>query len=182
MAERMIGLSIDKLFAGNHNSPLISAFIVNFSETLYSGDGRRPQFLSDFKIDIDFPVKLLVGLPKKLLTREQRLLAEAYTSHFFSMPLGKGMDEIWTSRPAWNPSNPSQITAPAPESKLDVDWMRTIGINNAVGDLILLSPSAMHRAHLKQNTSTTLRYVLALSVYGFPDPYQFLTSSAKLKR
>jgi hypothetical protein len=178
MSERMTGISIDKLFSGNHNDPRIAGFIGEFSGVLHSGEGRKPIFLAGIGIDTDFPLKLLVGLPKKSLTREQRLLAEAYASIFFGLPLGKNMDDIWTARPAWKPVNPDRIAAPLQESHLDADWMIALGVSKAIWEKqILISKDALVRGLKQQAEQTTLRLLLALSVYGFSDPYQFFTSA-----
>ena len=65
MAERMIGLSIDTLFGGDHNHPGIARFVEGFSTALYSGDGKKPAALAVLGVDTDFPLRLLVGIPKK---------------------------------------------------------------------------------------------------------------------
>lgn len=177
MAERMIGLSVNTLFNGDHNHPGIPQFITGFSKTLYTGDGRRPEILNTLGVDVDFPVRLLVGVPKKDLTRPQRVLAEAYVSHHFGTPIGTG-DTIWTQRPGWKPINASRASAPIDKSALDVSWMLQLGISKAIWEnLILQSPDALTRSS-KQHASfyTTTRQLLMLSVFGFSDPHQFFTS------
>lgn len=173
MAERMIGLSINTLFDGDHNHPSIPKFLDGFSGALYSGDGKRPAALAEIGVDTDFPLRLLLGTPKKSLSREQRILAESYCSLVFGRSLGEN-DGLWTYRPGWKPTNPGRIAAPLDGSVLDADWMLSLGIGKSVWEkFVLISVGAMNR---QTSTRATVRHLLMLSVFGFSDPYQFFTS------
>lgn len=176
MAERITRLSMVTLFDGNQNHPSIPAFLSGFAETLHPG-GRKPEFLEALHVDTDFPVRLLVGLPTARLSREQRLLAEAYVAMFFGGQLGatKG---LWTSGKGWQPTNPKRVAARVEESLLDVPWMLSLGVPRVVWEKnILLSQDALTRAEKGyRGGSASIRHLLALSVFGFVDPYQFFTA------
>lgn len=174
MAERTIALSIEKLFDGDHNHPKIAEFIDSFSHTIHSGDGRLPAFSSAFKLDTVFPLQLLVGVPKKLFTREKKIIAECYCAHFFNLPL-RDQSDLWHSRKGWSPINTNRVQAPIGQSKLDSEWMLSLGIGRAIWEQsVLITPGAFRNA---SSISSTTRHLLALSVFGFSDPYQFFTAS-----
>lgn len=174
MAERITHLSIDNLFDGDHNHPAISRFIQDFSTTLYSGDGKPPEFLAKLGIGPDFPVRLLVGVPAKTLTREQRLVAEVYCQITFGRNTGDNK-KLWQHGKGWRPHNQGRIPAPVRESRLDVEFMLNLGIPKKIWcNDILLAPTALDK-NAQPREQTLLRYILALSVFGFSDPYQFFT-------
>lgn len=184
MAERMIGLSIPHLFDGNHDHPDIPHFIEDFSSALYSGQGKRAAALDVLDVDNDFPLRLLLGVPEKELTRTQRLVAETYCAIFFNRPLGDAAG-LWTRKPGWQPANPGRRPAPIGGSVLDVDWMLSLGVSISTWEKkILAAPSALGRARQRlqgglapADNSETLRHLLMLSVFGFSDPYQFFTAA-----
>lgn len=178
MAERMTSLSIATLFDGDHNHPGIPAFITGFAEALHSGSGRKPQLLEVMGVDVEFPVRLLLGVPKKDLTRQQRLIAEAYCSMFFGRNLGDTAG-LWTSGKGWRPQNPDRVPAPIQESTLDVKWMLSLGIGRTTWDKsILFSDAALARAEGGQIAATTsIRHLLALTAFGFSEPHQFFTAT-----
>jgi len=178
MAERVTCLSLDTLFDGDHNHPDIPRFIDELSGALYSGDGKVPQMLDKLSIGPDFPVRLLVGIPHKEMTRAKRLIAEAYCSMIFGRATGdtKG---LWTYRQGWTPTNPNRKPAALMESMLDVDYMLSLGITKSVWcNDILLAPSAFETKS-KARSSTLMRYLFALVAFGFPDPYQFFTERSE---
>lgn len=173
MAERFIALSIDKLFDGNHNHPKIAEFIDGFTHTIHSGDGGRiPAASVEFNVDAAFPLRVLVGVPKKLLTREQKILTEAYCSYFFKLPL-RDQPDVWQSRHGWKPVNHKRSVALLNQSDLDTEWINSLGISRFVFEkFILITPNALSN---KRTSSSIIRHLLALSVFGFADPYQFFT-------
>lgn len=176
MAERMTRLSITHLFDGNHNHSRIPAFLQGFGETLHP-NGRKAQFLDALQVDRDFPIRLMVGIPTKDLSREQRLLAEAYTAMFAGQPFGE-VKGLWTSGKGWQPTNPGRVPASAEDSLLDVAWMLSLGVAPVVWERnILLSADALTRAEKGYpGGSASIRHLLALSIFGFADPYQFFTA------
>lgn len=174
MAERMVCLSIDTLFDGNHNHPDIPLFISEFSNALYTGDGKVPMLLDKISIGADFPVRLLVGIPQKNMTREKRLISEAYCAMIFGRATAdtKG---LWTYRQGWAPANPKRVAAPLVESMLDIEYMLSLGIPKAVWrNDILYAPTALEKNN-KPRQTTLMRYLFALVAFGFSDPYQFFT-------
>lgn len=183
MAERMIGLSIARLFDGDHNHPDIPRFIAEFAGVLHT-EGRKPAALVHLGVDNDFPLRLLLGIPKKDLTREQRLLAEGYCGLIFDRAVGD-IDALWTLKPGWRPINPARVAAPLVESTLDVEWMLSLGITRRVWEnVVLISDSALDSNNIRatQNRPPALmRYLLLLSIFGFSDPYQFFTASISVK-
>ena len=176
MADRIVSLSIASLFDGNHNHPGIPAFIEEFSDILYSGDGKKPQMLERLGIDRSFPVRLLVGIPAKLLTWEQKRIAEAYCSMIFGLPLGDSKG-LWAHNKGWKPVNPGRIAAPIKDCDIDREWMLTLGIQKPIwnGD-ILLAPTAIP-GQPKRLPATVIRHFLALVAFGFSDPDQFFTKA-----
>lgn len=174
MAERIIHLSIDKLFDGDHNHPAIPRFIEEVTGILHTGDGKKPVMLERLGIGLDFPVRLLVGIPVRSLTRGQRLIAE----HCCAMTFGRAAGDhagIWSYGKGWRPVNPGRTPAPIPESRLDVGWMLSLGIRKPVwSNDILLAPSAFDTGN-KRLPSTMTRYLLALIAFGFSEPHQFFT-------
>jgi len=174
----MTVLSIATLFDGNHNHDRLSAFIEGFAEALHAGGGRKPQFLDAIGIDVAFPVRLLVGVPTKALSREQRLVAETYCSMFSGRNFGD-CAKLWATGKGWQPKNPGRVPGSIQDSRLDVDWMLSLGIGRATWERsILISDGAMMRSAKGMVAgSTTLRHLLALAAFGFRDPYQFFTTS-----
>ncbi len=173
MAEKIIALSIDKLFEGNHNHPGIAEFIEGFSRTIHSGDGGLSSASTAFKVDAAFPLRMLVGIPKKLLSREQKILTEAYCSYHFNLPL-RDQPDLWQTRHSWKPVNPKRVEAPLNQCEMDTEWMLSLGISRAVWEKsVLITPGAFSN---KSSSSSIIRHLLSLSVFGFSDPYQFFTS------
>jgi hypothetical protein len=177
MAERIISLSIDNLFNGNHNHPDISRFIADFSSAIYADTGKKPEMLGKLGIGPDFPVRLLVGLPQKTMTRAQRLAAEAYCATIFGRKLGD-TGGLWSYRAiGWRPTNPRRKPATIADSMLDTDYMLGTGIPKSVWcNDILFSSSAFNKTNVL-HYSTLMRYFLALAAYGFHDPYPFFTEN-----
>lgn len=174
MAERITHLSIANLFEGNHNHPDIPRFIEEFSSILYSGDGKKPQMLEKLLIGPEFPVRLLVGIPAKTLTREQRLIAETYCSMIFGRNLGDSKG-VWSYGKGWRPQNEGRTPAPIRESTLDTEWMFSLGIPKSVwSNDILFAPSAFNGQN-KRLPTTMLRYLFSMVAFGFSDPHQFFT-------
>lgn len=180
MAERLIGLAIDELFAGDHNSAAIVPFLEGFSQAIHSGEGRKTAALTNLGVDIDFPLRILLGVPKVSLTREQRLLAEAYCSLHFRLPFG-GAAKVWTTKPGWKPVNPRRVEAPLAECTLAVDWMLQLGISRFQWDQhVLKSDGALDRAERgRLPAGTATRHLLLLSIFGFQDPLQFFTTDRR---
>lgn len=177
MAERLIGLSLKTLFNGDHNHPDLPRFIEGFSKAIHGGDGKKAQAIDWLGIDTHFPLRLLVGMPKKDMTREQRLFAEAWCSIFFGKPIGD-RDGLWTLKPVWTPTNPNRTpdnTGPLNESILDVDWMLSLGVSRGTWENIVLhSTAAISSVQRGENTAgRSLRHYMMLSVFGFQDPGQF---------
>lgn len=176
MAERMTCLSIATLFNGDHNSADIPRFISAFSEALYAGEGKKPQFLAALDITTDLPLRLLVGVPTKSLTRAHRLVAEGAVSMIFGRTLGdtKG---LWSNGRGWAPTNPQRTAAPVAASRLDRDWMLSLGVPKAIweNDVLFSKPFS---GPSSDTASSSMRCFLALAAYGFADPRQFFTSAA----
>lgn len=173
MAERIISLSIDRLFDGDHNSPKIAEFLEAFGTALYAGEGRPPQILAALGIDTAFPVRLLVGIPQRALSREKRLFAEAFCGLHFGRDLGDNKG-LWSYGKPWQPTNPrATARRRAVDCELDTDWMLSLGIAKATWENdILLRRQAFAVKHAGQGAAL-IRHMLALAAFGFSDPYQF---------
>lgn len=178
MSERMTGLSITRLF-GDHNNADIPVFLQQFADMLHT-DGKKPAALMQIEVDTDFPLRLLVGIPAKTLSREQRLLAEAFCGMILGKALGDTKD-LWTSRPGWRPTNPHRVAAPLAESTLDVPWMKSLGVPKPVWErAVFASTGALSTENvsaLRHRPHTLMRYLIWLSIFGFSDPYQFFTAA-----
>lgn len=180
LAGRITHLSIANLFDGNHNHPDIPRFIEEFSSILYSGEGKRPQVLDKLSIGPEFPVRLLVGIPTKVLTREQRLIAESYCSMIFGRNLGDNQG-MWSYGKGWRPQNAGRTAASIRDSTLDTDFMFALGISKSVwGNDILFAPSAFNGQN-KRLPNTMLRYLFSMVAFGFSDPQQFFTAADPLE-
>lgn len=175
MAERMISLSIAHLFDGDHNHPGIPHFIEQFSSALYTGDGKAPRILEALNIGAEFPARLLVGIPVKRLTREQRLIAESFCSMIFGHNLGHSKG-LWTHGKGWQPVNHGREAAPIADSVLDTEWLLSLGIPKAVWKNNILFAASAFDANTKPLPSTLMRYLFGLVAFGFSDPYQFFTA------
>lgn len=180
MAERLLGLAIDELFAGDHNSAEIRSFLEGFNQAIHSGEGRKPAAMTNLGVGVDFPLRVLLGVPKATLTREQRLLAEAYCSLHFRRPFGSS-PKVWTTKPGWKPTNPRRIDAPLAECTLAVEWMLQLGVSRLLWDQhVLQSDGALDRAERgRLPPGTATRHLLLLSVFGFQDPLQFFTADRR---
>lgn len=177
MAERIISLSIDTLFDGDHNHPAVPDFIADFSGCFYAGEGKMPMMMGSLDIDSDFPLRLLVGIPQRTLSREKRLIAEAYCATITGRaePRKKG---LWCYNKGWCPTNPGRVAAPLQESRLDTEWMLALGISAHVWkNKVLFSSTALSQEKKQANRATIMRYFFALVAFGFSDPYQFFTAT-----
>lgn len=175
MAERLSGLSIEKLFNGNHDHPRIPEFIEGFSRVI--GEGRSPKAMTSLGVEKDFPLRVLLGIPQKELGRKQRLLTEAYCGVFFRRNMGDLLD-IWTNKPGWKPSNPRRNAAPLDRCVLDIDWMLKLGVGKSIWENdVLGSTGAFARADTPWPEYVTIRQLVLLGAYGFSDPYQFFTDA-----
>lgn len=178
MAERIIHLSVTKLFGGDHNHPAIPRFIEEFSSILHTGDGKKPVMLEKLGIGPDFPVRLLVGIPAKSMTREQRLIAESCCAMLLGRQAGDHAG-LWSYGTGWRPTNPSRIAAPIRDSQLDTEWMFSLGISKSIWtNDILLAPSAFQSGN-KRLPSTMIRYLFAMVAFGFSNPHQFFTGTTQ---
>lgn len=178
MAERIMHLSIANLFDGNHNHHGIPGFISEFSGNLYSGDGKRPMMLDRFGIGPEFPVRLLVGIPQKTMTREQRLIAEAFCQSVFGYA-NTDSKKLWQYGKGWRPVNPNRQPGSIHDSRLDIDFMLSLGISKAVWcNDILIAPNAFDQS-ASTKPSTLMRYFFSLVAFGFSDPHQFFTLASQ---
>jgi len=174
--ERVIGLSIKNLFGGDHNHPQLPNFLNQLADAIYAGEGKRAEVLKKLDIDRDFAVKLLVGIPSSSFSREKRLLTETFCGIVLGRDFGDNTG-IWTNRPSWSPVNHKKILAPLEHSRLDVDWMLSLGVSRPVWENnILCADACLHNVKSNQTRpNVNLRHLLTLSSFGFSDPYQFFT-------
>lgn len=173
MSERMTCLSVATLFGGNHNHADIPRFLGEFGRAIYAGEGKKPRFLTALDISTDLPLRLMVGVPAKTLSRPQRLLAEAAVCMVLDRDLGD-VRKLWSSGTGWRPANPARVPAPIKSSCLDHDWMMTLGISRTVWERdVLFAP--MRVTDTGNREATVVRQLLALAAYGFADPYPFFT-------
>lgn len=178
MAERIVHLSIARLFDGDHNHPAIPRYIEEFTGILHTGDGKKPVMLERLGIGLDFPVRLLTGIPAKALTREQRLIAESCCAMLFGRNAGDHSG-LWSYGAGWRPINPTRVAAPIRDSQLDAEWMFSLGIPKSVwANDILLAPSAF-QSNNKRLPSTMIRHLFAMVAFGFSEPHQFFTRATE---
>lgn len=174
MRERTICLSVATLFGGDHNHSDIPKFIQEFGAAIYAGEGKKPRFMTALEIATDMPLRLMVGLPAKSLTRPQRLLAETAVSLVLDRDLGDTRG-LWSTGNGWRPKNPNRTPAPVGRSRLDADWMLSLGVPKAIWEReVIFGP--ITSASTNNAATTAMRQLLALGVYGFANPYQFFTA------
>ena len=170
-------LNIDALFAGDHNSPAIPAFIEQFSDALYAGKGGYSTFLKRLDIGPDFPLRCFVGISETDFTPPRRLLAEAYCQHL----LGIDLTTLWVTDCPWKPLNLSRTAAPLAQCVFDIKWALSLGLSRTRWENdVLLSNSALTRQERLPSREgifgQNVRLLLALAIYGFADPWQFFTA------
>lgn len=171
-------LNVEELFNGDDNNPKIAEFIEKFGAVIYPGKGGPSKFLAGLKIEPDFSLQCLVGIPEEEFTKQKKALVEAYCRHIFGINIAK-LDAIWTSEREWRPTNPSCTGRDLSDSLLDVDWMTSLGLVRGRWEtyVLLCSPSVLSRQDKMPNRDDVFaenaRLLLALSVYGFADPWQF---------
>lgn len=175
MTERTTCLSVATLFGGDHNHPDIARFIAEFSAALYAGEGKKPRFLSALDISTDLPLRLLVGVPTKVLPRPHRLIAEAAVSMVLGRALGDAKG-LWSNARGWAPRNPARAAAPLPACRLDREWMLSLGVSRAVWENEVLFSKAFSEAQ-PGTAAATMRSFMGLAAYGFTDPHQFFTAA-----
>lgn len=170
-------IDVDYVFGGNDNNPLITDFIKQFSDILYSGKGGTPTFLKNVKVSPDFALKCMVGIPEEEFTPARRALAEAFCQHFMKMKT----HDLWTTSRPWTPANPLRVEAPLYKCICDEEWILTFGLSRGRWESdILMSTSALVRQAKFPNRDgifeQNARLLLALAIYGFADPWQFFTA------
>lgn len=167
-------LNIHTLFDGDDNAPAITSFINQFGEVLYAGKGSPPALLKQLNIGPDFPLRCLVGIPEEEFTTAKRVLAEAYCEYM----VGADISTIWTNERKWLPANPNRVIAPLERCVFDTEFALTLGLSRARWENdILMSTGALTRPPSRDgNFGQNARYLLALAVYGFSDPWQFFTA------
>lgn len=175
MEMKSFRLNVDTVFGGDDNTPAIATFIEQFSEVLYAGKGSPPALLKQLNIGPDFPLRCLVGIPEEDFTTPRRVLAEAYCEHI----TGADISDIWTSERKWLPKNTGRKIAPLERCVFDAEWALTLGLPRARWESdVLMSTGALNRQPGRDGSfNQNARYLLALAVYGFSDPWQFFTAA-----
>ncbi len=179
--EPMIGLSVDTIFGGDHNSPDIFSFFSDFSNLLMQESGKYPQWAVNYGVTRELPLRLLLGMPLRTLTVAQKRVAEACCYLLYR----RTGDSLWTDKPIWNPTNHSRVDAPLEKCQIDIPFMLSLGISTSVWENnVLLHNGGLSDLGRKSDCgllrpATLTRNFVALAVYGFPDPLQFFTAIRK---
>lgn len=151
-------------------------FLNEMSNTIHTGNGAISMFSSRMNLDDATPLRLLVGIPKVDLLPQQKKFTEAFYAYLLNVRK-EDMPSIWTGKPNWQPVNPMRRAAPIKESRLDYDFLMTLGLRQATWENRVFF-SELVRAKRNQATEPeTVRFYLALSMFGFPSPEQFFTAS-----
>ena len=175
-------LNIDELFNSDDNSQRIPEFIRNFGDVVYSGKGGPSKFLSGLKIEPDFSLQCLVGIPENEFSPQKKSLVEAYCQYIFGIELSN-FDNIWTTERNWRPLNPNRTRDDLGDSLIDIDWMTSLGLVRGRWEsyVLLCSGTILTRQDRLPNRTDMFaenaRLLLALSIYGFADPWQFFKSN-----
>lgn len=168
---RFIGINASQLEEGAD-----TRFLSEMSNTIHTGDGAIGMFSQKLKLDDATPLRLLVGIPKADLSSQQKKFTEAFYAYLFNVR-NDDMPSIWTGKPNWQPVNPVRRAAPIKESRLDYDFLMTLGLRQVTWENRVFF-SELVRAKRNQATEPeTVRFYLALSMFGFPSPEQFFTAS-----
>lgn len=151
-------------------------FLSEMSNTIYTGSGSIGSFAQKLHLDDATPLRLLVGIPKADLSPPQKKFTEAFHAYLFNV-CKDDIPTIWTGKPNWQPINTTRKSAPIKESRLDYDFLMTLGLRPATWENHVLI-SELARAKRNQSTEQeTVRFYLALSMFGFKSPEQFFTAA-----
>lgn len=176
-------LDIDVLFDGDDNNPAISSFIESFGSIVYTGKGGPSKFLGGLKIDPDFSLKCIVGIPEEEFSHPKKSLVEAYCQHILGADIFKQGESIWTTERHWQPTNKNRSTRGLGLSLIDVEWMTSLGLVRGRWEnyVLMVSNSILTRQDKLPNREDMFientRMLLALASYGFIDPWQFFTDN-----
>lgn len=152
-------------------------FLSEMSNTIFAGSGKIGSFSQKLNLDDATPLRLLVGVPRADASVQQKKFTEAFFAYLFDVSKDD-MPTIWTSKPNWQPINTARIPAPIKQSRLDQDFVLSLGLRPATWDThVFLSTDVIARAKRSQATEQeTIRNYLALSMFGFQQPEQFFTA------
>lgn len=171
-------INVNTVFFGDHNHPHIFEFLRRFSECLYAGKGSISNFLKQNDIDVDFPLRCMVGIPEAEFNTRKQLLAETFCIEI----LGSSASEIWTTDTDWMPINNTRVKAPLSDSVLDLDFMLKISPSAGFWNKhVLMTTNPLDRYYYGVNANEKYRMLnerllLAFSVYGFRNPWEFFTA------
>lgn len=166
---RFIGINASQWEAGAD-----TRFLSEMSNTIHTGNGAISMFSSRMNLDDATPLRLLVGIPKADLLPQQKKFTEAFHAYLFNVRKDD-MPSIWTGKPNWQPLNHERRAAPINESRLDYDFLMSLGLRQATWEKRVLFTD-LDRTKRNQSTEPeTIRLYLAFSMFGFPSPEQFFT-------
>ncbi len=150
-------------------------FISEMSRTIYTGDGTIPSFSQKQNLDDSTPLRLLVGIQKKDLSVQQKKFTEAFFAYHHNI-IKDNMPSIWTGKPNWRPLNPARIPAPIKESRLDYDFLVSLGLRPATWEQHVFLQELTRAKRGQSSEQETVRLYLALSMFGLQLPEQFFTA------
>ncbi len=167
---RFIGINTSEWEAGAD-----IRFLSEMSDTIYTGNGAVGKFSQKLSLDDATPLRLLVGIPKADLSPVQKKFAEAFYAYLFGVRKDD-MPTLWTGKPDWQPINPARKVAPIAESRLDYDFLMTLGLRQATWENHVLLSDLVRAKRNCSAKQETIRFYLAFSMFGFPRPEQFFTA------
>lgn len=153
-------------------------FTTTLTALFDNGKGRGSNFAAALPLRESDALRVLVGVPDNWLSDERQLLCEAVYNHAFARPFA-ARPELWQA-PAWQPQNPARVAAPLAESVFDEAFAQSLGIRLSVWEKeILIADLGSYRQRQRRGESTAdanLRFLIALAMFGFADPWQFFTA------
>lgn len=167
---RFIGINTSEWPAGAD-----TRFLSEMSDTIYTGNGAIGMFSQKLNLDDATPLRLLVGIPKADLSTVQKKFAEAFYAYLFCV-CKDDMPTLWTGKPNWQPINPARKAAPIAESRLDYDFLMTLGLRHSTWEKHVFLSDLVRAKRNQATKQETVRFYLVLSMFGFSGPEQFFTA------
>lgn len=150
-------------------------FLGEMSNIIHSGDGSMGKFSQKLILDDATPLRLLVGMPKTDLLPQHKKFAEVFYNYLFNASKD-GMPTIWTGKPNWHPVNPGREVSSIKDSRLDYDFIMTLGLRSSTWENNVFLTELVRAKRNQSSVQETVRFYLALSMFGFSRPEQFFTA------
>ncbi len=153
-------------------------FIQSFDVLLNNGGpGGKTKFVKALNIEPVDGLRICAGVPESWLTDEKQQIIESLYSYVFDKPF-TCQAEIWVDNPQLQNKNQRKSDDPLlSQSIIDCDYMESFGLKlNLWEEYILKVDLTSYHKRVNEGGSVreqNFRLLMALSVFGFNDPYAF---------